>query len=308
MSSIREMLARIQTVENIGQLTRALQAISASQVRRSKELAEDSRPYIQYAGQIMRDMINEPEYKFDFAPFQPLDRTRDALIVLISSDRGLAGSYTSNVFRELNKLEQTIHVPKKYISVGKKGREMLLRRKKKIVADFSEVSTATNFHQLKTLSEIILGDFEEKQYGQVHLVYTEYWNMVRLVPTARRLLPIDINSIKALPDLNPPSYRGGCLYEGDPITIINSLLSRYIRMLLFHAVTASKTSEHTARMLAMNTATENTQNIIADLQLEYNKIRQQTITNSILDIMGGTVDTNSQRSSSSNAQNSLSTE
>ena len=288
MASNREMQNRIRTVESIGQLTRALQAVSASQVRVVRVLSENTLPYTTLSWQVLTDLYHEQEFYNQIRAFQLPDVSKDVLIVFISADLGLAGSYPVNIFREVNHLERKIQTKTKYITIGKKGRDMLQRRRKNIFADFSELSTATSFHDLKTVSEIVIDEFNQERVGQVYLVYTEYESISRFTPTTKRLLPFVDPFLGQLDEKEEKHIRkGGCIFEGDPQVILKSLITRFIRMELFHAVTSSKASEHTMRMLAMNQATENSEELLQSLQLKYNKIRQENITKDILDIMGG---------------------
>jgi F-type H+-transporting ATPase subunit gamma len=286
MQSPREMQKRIQTIENIGQLTRALQAVSASQVRTSRVLADNTRAYIVLAWQILADLYHEREFYHKMKIFDSPDLSKPSLIVFISADRGLAGSFPTNIFKTVIDLDRKLNVPVQYITIGKKGRDMLQRRRKKIIADFSELSTVSSFHDLKAMAAIVLEDFEKGLFGQAYIVYTEYESMSKFTPTVKQLLPFS-DSVNGEQEISTPFHRGGCIYEGDPDVIMHSLLTRFIRMELFHAITSSKASEHTSRMLAMNQATENSEEILASLNLEFNKIRQLRITNDILDIIGG---------------------
>lgn len=286
MQSSREMHKRIQTIENIGQLTRALQAVSASQVRSARTLAENTRSYIALAWQVLADLYHEREFYNKMKIFQQPDLSKPALIVFISADRGLAGSFPVNIFKAIVELEKSLNVPVQYMTVGKKGRDMLQRRRKKIIADFSDLSSVTSFHDLKAMATIVLEEFEQEVVGQTFLVYTDYESMSKFIPNVKRLLPFS-DAVSTPGETQGVFHRGGCIYEGDPDVIMHSLLTRFIRMELFHAITSSKASEHTSRMLAMNQATENSEEILTTLHLEYNKIRQQHITNDILDIIGG---------------------
>lgn len=284
MASIREMQGRIHTVESIEQMTRALQAVSASQVRTVKELSENTLPYTTLAWQVLTDLKHEAEFFAQHRVFMPPDETAPVFAVFVSADRGLAGSFPMNILKEALQLERKVNRPIQYITVGKKGRDMLQRRNRKIIADFSDISSVTSFHDIKALSTIVTDDFDQGHAGQVYLIFTEYESISHFKPTSRRLLPfaddslpIDVNTVR----------KGSCLYEGDPNLIINSLLRRYVRMELFHAITSSKASEYTSRMLAMNDATEKSEELLQSLHLEFNRVRQSGITNDILDIMGG---------------------
>lgn len=288
MPSIREMQGRIKSIESIGQLTRALQAVSASQIRQTTQISENSRPYTELAWQVLIDLYHEDEFYNQARAFLEPKEIKSALVVFISAERGLAGSFPMNVYREAYNLEKRLNVPVKYITVGKKGAEMLARRKKKIIADFSDLSSSTSFHDLRALANIVVDEFNSQNFDWVYVVYTEFTNIAHFSPVTKLLVPL-FQGYRDFLETNRQKYarRTGCIYEGDPQVIMNSIVTRIIRMVLFHAVISSKTSEHAARMLAMNKASENSEDLLAQLQLDYNKVRQQTITNDILDIVGG---------------------
>lgn len=289
MASLTSIKERIDSVESIGQLTRALQAVSSSQVRQYRRLAEETNPYIGLIWRVIADVYQEKEFNEAFPAFREPDPVLPVLIVFVSADRGLAGGYPGNVFQELQRLEERIPQAKKYISVGKKGREMLLKRKRELIADFSDISGVQRFREVGTLSEMISRRFQAREYGQVYLVYTAYESIGQLTPRSIRLLPLT-DMLKEREDRTEKiesKLRGGCVFDGDPQEFVFSLMRRCIRMTIFNAFVSSKASEHTARMLAMNQATENTKKLTDELILTMNNARQQAITNSILDIVTG---------------------
>ena len=290
MASTREMQNRMRTVESIGQLTRALQAVSASQVKTYKEISENTLPYTTLAWQVLTDLYHEAEFYKQHRAFKSPDPTQPIDVGFISADRGLAGSFPINVIRETIKLEKEATAPVRYITIGKKGRDMLKRRNKTIVADFSGFSTATSFHDIRSLSNMIMDDFTDEKTGQVFMIFTEYESISHFRPITRQLLPfIDRYQSSMTEKLMAGVHKGRCIYEGDPDVIMRSLMTRYLRMELFHGIASSKASEHTSRMLAMNQASENSEELLASLHIEYNKVRQESITNDILDIMGGSI-------------------
>lgn len=288
MPSIRDMQDRIKSIESIGQLTRALQTVSTSQIRKATQYAENSRFYSELAWKVLIDLYHEDEFYKKASIFLEPKEVESVLIVFISADRGLAGSFPMNVYREAYQLEKRLNAPVKYITIGKKGADMLARRRKKIIADFSDLSDSHNFHELRALAEIILHEFNSRNFNWVYLVYTEFTNIAHYAPVTKLLVPLFESYQDFLKTSQQQYVRGtGCVYEGDPEVIMNSMVNRVIRMVLFHAVVSSKASEHAARMFAMNKATENADEILAQLQLDFNKVRQQTITNDIMDIVGG---------------------
>ena len=166
---------------------------------------------------------------------------------------------------------------------------MLLKRKRTLAADFSDLSGSQRFDDVETLAEMISRQFQAREVGQVYLVYTMYESIGQLTPRSIRLLPL-IDMLKEHEDRTETAdakLHGGCIFDGDPQEFVFSLMRRCIRMTIFNAFVSSKAAEHTARMLAMNQATENTKKLTDELILTMNNARQQAITNSILDIVTG---------------------
>ncbi len=291
MASLSSIKKRIQSVEGIEQLARALQAVSASQVRQYRQLASETNPYIEMIWQVIADVYREREFSEASPAFRETDDSLPVLVIFVSADRGLAGGYPTNAFAELTRLEERIHKPIQFISVGKKSRELLLRRKRDLVADFSDISSTQSFRDVEILAELVSRKFQERVYGEVYLVYTDYVSTGKLIPRSKRLLPLTdlLFERKSMKEYEAEAPVGGCIFDGDAEEFMFSLVRRCIRMTIFNAFVSSKACEHTARMLAMNQASENTEKLMDDMVLEFNNLRQQSITNSILDIVTGSV-------------------
>jgi F-type H+-transporting ATPase subunit gamma len=288
MANAREVKQRIKSVKNISQVTRALQAVSASKVRRAIDQLEDTRPYSVKAWQVLQHIAGQP----DRSTLHPLLVKRpevlSILAIVISGDRGLAGAYNSNVIKAADDWAETIDVPIKYITIGSRGREQLLRRGRDILAEFSNLPAQPSYLDISAVGRIAVDQFLANEVDEVYLIYTNFVNRMNHQPQVKKLLPLETDideRIKSFEDETP--LTGGYIFEPDQQSILTEILPRFTMLQVFHAVIESLASEHAARMVAMKNATDNATEMSAILQLEYNKARQQTITSEMLDIAGG---------------------
>jgi F-type H+-transporting ATPase subunit gamma len=212
------------------------------------------------------------------------------LVVLITSDRGLAGAYNSNVIRFALEKFRNWSQPISYVAVGRKGRDVLHRLGKDIRAEFTRLPAEPDYADLSAIGVIAIDEFRSRTVDQVHLVYTDFINLLRQQPTSKQLLPLEIGLAEARVQAfenqtgSPPaSY----IYEPAQEALIEHIMVRFTQLQLYQAVLESQASEHAARMVAMQSATENALDLSAGLTLEYNKARQLAITNDMLDIAGG---------------------
>ncbi len=284
MGSIREMRLRIKSVKNITQVTRALQTVSASKVKKLTLATEQTCPYAKHAMEILHDLASQPGHN-SLHPLLSERKTIDkALVILISSDRGLAGAFNINVVKQSLDFFADFSYPVEYVTIGKKGRDMLYRRRKKIIADFSNIPTPPTFLDCAPIGNLLVDYYLQDKCDQVYLVYNQFINMVHQVPVVEKLLPMTL----------PPGELEGSgktkavfTYEPDQNVVLDSIVPRFTALQVYQAVLSSHASEHAARMLAMRNATDNGLQLIQYLQLEYNKARQQSITADMLDIVGG---------------------
>lgn len=286
MGSIREMQMRINSVKSITQVTRALQTVSASKVRKATQATEQTRPYAEHALEILHDLAHQPGH-YNLHPLLAV-RTRvdSALVVLISSDRGLAGAFNINIVKFALDFFKNAKIPIEYVTVGRKGRDMLYRQKKKIIADFSNIPSPPSFMDCAAIGNLIVNHFLEDKCDEVYLVYSHYVNMIRQDPAVLKLLPMTLPAVSE-EDKPHGKVRGVFTYEPDQSIVLESIVPRFTALQVYQAILSSQASEHAARMLAMRNATDNGNELIQYLQLEYNKARQQNITTEMLDIVGG---------------------
>ncbi|MEA4909213.1 MAG: ATP synthase F1 subunit gamma [Anaerolineaceae bacterium] len=289
MPSIREMRLRIRSIKNISQVTRALETVSASYVRKAIQAVNASQPYADKAWKVLLHIAGQPGHESLHPLLKERSGSNAVLVLVVSGDRGLAGAYNVNVIRETMRYFADFSQQVDYISVGRKGREMLLRRHKKLVAEFSHLPSPPKFIDVSPIGRLIVDDYLDGKYDQVYIVYTQFVNMIRQEVKIRKLLPFDVSE-----EASQRAETGGTnnnhsvfSYEPDQTELLDQIIPRFTALQVFHSILSSQASEHAARMVAMRSATDNARELLSNLQLEYNKARQQSITNDILDIAGG---------------------
>jgi F-type H+-transporting ATPase subunit gamma len=288
MPSAREMRLRIGSVQNISQVTRALEAVSASKVRKAVAAVEKTRPYATKAWQVLTHVAGQPGRESLHPLLQERSEIRDTLVLMISGDRGLAGAYNTNILRFTARLFDDYDIPVRYIAVGRKGRDLLIRRGKKVTAEFSHLPATPSFMDVSAIGRLAVNEFLEGRADEVHLVYTDYINMVKQEPVVKRLLPLELDAEQEHVLLNQQNTTlAAYIYEPAEQEILDEIIPRFTALQVYQAVLEALASEHASRMVAMRNATDNAVDLVAHLKLEYNKVRQQAITNDILDIVGG---------------------
>lgn len=289
MANTREVRLRIRSVKNIAQVTRALQAVSASNVRKAMAAMLRTRPYAMKAWQVLTHIAGQPGRASLHPLLTPRDEDHNELVVLIAGDRGLAGAYNSNIVRFTLQKFGSRDIPVSYISVGRKGRDMLIRRRKNVIAEFSHLPAAPSFADVSAIGRLAVDEFLDGKADRVYLVYTDFINMVKQVPTIKQLLPLEIGIGEGRVVAFEQSKKAGAayIYEPGEEEILDEIVPRFTALQVYQAIMESLACEHAARMVAMKNATDSATELASALQLEYNKVRQQGITAEILDIVGG---------------------
>ncbi len=294
MATVKEIKRRIRSVNNIAQVTRALEAVSASRVRRAQEQVLNTRAYASKASEVLTNVAATAQ-----GSEHPLlvvhDRVKAINIILITSDRSLCGSYNDNIIRAAerfaaNHREEDI----RWVAVGRKGRDHLVRNGYNIIAEFNNLPTPLRVSDIVPISSIVLDDFNSATTDQVFIAYTDFINTLNQRPTIFSLLPLKPyapkNPVEAMLVREAPSVtvsKRDYLYEPSPTAILDEVIPRFVTLLIYQAFLESAASEHSARMVAMRNASENAAALSGDLTLAYNKLRQAAITSEILDIVGG---------------------
>ena len=290
MATPREVKLRIKSVKNISQVTRALQAVSASKVRKAMAAMMNTRPYATKAWQVLTHIAGQPGRDALHPLLTKRPEIKNVLVVLITGDRGLAGAYNTNIVRFTLHHYQDSPIPVRYITVGRKGRDLMFRRGQEIVAEFSNLPAAPTFMDVSAIGRVAVDEFLEGRADEVDLVYTDFVNMIRQDPTVKKLLPLEVETgegrVEAFShkEEGPPA---AYIYEPGQAEILDEIIPRFTALQVYQAILESLASEHAARMVAMKNATDSASALADALQLEYNKVRQQTITSEMLDIAGG---------------------
>jgi F-type H+-transporting ATPase subunit gamma len=289
MASAREMRLRIKSVKNISQVTRALETVSASKVRKAINAVTATRSYATKAWQVLKHVAEQPGRDSLHPLLAKRNSVNNTLVVVITGDRGLAGAYNSNVIRFTAQRFDPNPAPVKYIAVGRKGRDLLVRRRKQVIADFSNLPAAPTFMDVSAIGRLAVDEFLKGNVDEVYLVYTDFVNMGRQIATVKKLLPLELGGEGRVEEYENKSGGPAAAYEYEPDQkeILDEIIPRFTALQVYQAVLESQASEHAARMIAMRNATDNAKELISALQLAYNKVRQQGITNDILDIVGG---------------------
>lgn len=289
MASAREMRLRIGSVKNIAQVTRALEAVSASKVRKAVEQVEATRPYANKAWQVLRHVAGQPGRDALHPLLTDRKDVKNTLVILLSSDRGLAGAYNTNVIRFNMQKFGGYKTPTQYITVGRKGRDLLMRRGGHVMAEFSDLPAAPSFGDVSAIGHLAVDEFLKGNVDEVYLVYTDYISMARQEPVMKKLLPLGVDGGEELVQEygQQKGASAAYIYEPDAEEILSEIIPSFTSLQVYQAILESLASEHAARMVAMRNATDNAHELVGALQLEYNKVRQQGITGDILDIAGG---------------------
>lgn len=295
MATERELNKRIKSIGNISQVTGALAAVSASKASKSQRQVEATRAYAGKAFEILNNLASQPGVGSSGHPLLTVrDEIKTAYLVLITSDRGLAGAYNSNIVSRVEVFIRAMHVPVKVITVGRKGRDLMIRRGYNVIATFDDMPDSLSILDILAIARIVTNDYLEGKADEVFIAYTDFVNLVTRIPRVKQLLPLKPLDFEGMAvaeyvssvDLSGVSERVYS-YEPEPAALLDTVVPRFTQLQLFQAMLEAQASEHSARMVAMNNATDNAAELIDILTLERNKARQTTITSEILDIVGG---------------------
>jgi F-type H+-transporting ATPase subunit gamma len=293
LSNTREIRRRIRSVKNIAQVTRAMQMVAASKMRRAQEQVLATRPYTEKAWNILTHLAGQRGADETAHPLlQIREEVRTIGMVLITADKGLCGSYNHTMIQQAWRFIKELPYPVELITIGKRGRDAMWRLRQNIIAEFSDLPPQPRLLDIIAVARTAMEHFESGSFDVVYLAHTDFINTLTQRPAIWQLLPLqplDLG-VTAITEhrgeaatLAPIEY----IYEPDPRTILNTVLPRFTELQVYQALLESLASEHSARMVAMRNATENANELLADLTLTYNRARQETITMEMLDIAGG---------------------
>ena len=281
MPSVRDIRRRIRSVENTGKVTNAMSLIAASKMRRAQNSVMQGRPYAEKIYEVIAHLAAQPDE--DGEALHPLLEVRPVNrigLLAITPDRGLAGGMHSNINRRVAQFILNQSVPTRSIAVGRKGRDFMARYGQDLLAVFADLGDRPLVADTLPISRMLIDNFLEGEMDEVYLVYTRFVSTMSQEPVVQKLLPVTPAELSA-------TDRSGFIYEPDTLTVLGSLLPQFVDMEVYHAMLESIASEQSARMVAMRNATDNAKSLADDLTLVMNKLRQDSITNELLDLVGG---------------------
>jgi len=282
MASTREIRRRIRSVESTAKITKAMELVAASKMRRAQQSALAGRPYAERLNLVLADLAETIE-QMDPETLHPLLRRRDVkgvCIIHMTPNRGLCGGLPTNMNRRSTALAGEAGVPISMITIGKKGRDYFRKTDVRMRAEFTDLADYPEYHDVLPIARVVIEDYLTEEYDRVFMVYPFFVNTMTQEPRVHQLLPVE-----------PPEDAGtqtiDYIYEPDRETVLAELLPRYVEMEIYEAILESIASEQSARMVAMRNATDAAEEMIEELTLARNKARQEQITKELLDIVGG---------------------
>jgi len=280
---LRTIKRRIRSIESTAKITRAMELVAASKMRRAQLNALAGRPYAEKMRFVLADLAEtlpliDPEARHPL--LRQTDDPQNIGIIFITPDRGLAGGLPSSLNRRTAQFIVETGKPARAIAVGRKGRDFLRRTGQNVIAEFSGIGDNPGYGDIRPVVQVAIQEFTDGAVDEVFLVYAQFVNTVIQRPEVFKLLPVE-------PPTEAETLAVDYIYEPDRETVLAELLPRYIEQQVYAATLEAIASEQSARMVAMRNATDNANELTRDLTLVYNKARQESITSELLDIVGG---------------------
>ena len=279
MASMRDIKRRKSSIQSTQQITKAMKLVSTVKLQKAKSRAEETNPYFNYMYQTVSSMLKRSGNIFH--PYLNANDSTKKAVVVITSNRGLAGGYNSNIVKlitdgDFKKEDLEIY------AIGTKGRDALARRGYNVKADFSDIIDAPAYEDAAAVCNLVLKAYQEGEIGEIYLAYTHFKNTVSHEPKLIKLLPVEIEDDGAKEDANILMN-----YEPNDMEALDMIIPKYVTSLFYGALVEAVASENGARMQAMDSATSNAEEMISDLSLKYNRARQGSITQELTEIIAG---------------------
>ena len=283
MGTLRQIRRRIRSIQSTAKITRAMELVAASKMRRAQLNALAGRPYAEKMRFVLADLAEtlpliDPEARHPL--LRQAEEVRSVGIILITPDRGLCGGLPSTLNRRTAQFLVEQGKTARIISAGRKGRDFMRRTGQNVIAEFTGIGDNPAYAELRPIAQVAIQEFVEHNVDEVYLIYTHFVNTVVQRPEVFKLLPVE-------PPTEAETLAIDYIYEPDRETVLAELLPRYIEQQVYAATLEAIASEQSARMVAMRNATDNANELMRDLTLVYNKARQESITSELLDITGG---------------------
>jgi len=280
MASIQILRRRIRSIQGTTKIVRAMEMVATAKMRRTQQRALAGRPYTEKIRQVIADLAIEPRVKGKILPLLQKREVKKIALLHIGTDRGLCGGLNTNLNRLVAEFILQQKVPVTVITVGRKARTFARIAKLDVRAEFSGISDRATMQDTIPISRVVIDDYSKGEVDLIYLAYPDFISTMVQKPTVQTLLPIE-------PAELPPGQVAEYIYEPDPFSVLNELLPRFVEMEIYHAILELIASEQSARMVAMRNAGDNAEDLIKDLTLSLNKVRQEMITKEICDISGG---------------------
>jgi F-type H+-transporting ATPase subunit gamma len=280
MASIQILRRRIRSIQGTTKIVRAMEMVATAKMRRTQQRALAGRPYTEKIRQVIADLAIEPRIKGKILPLLEKREVRKIALLHIGTDRGLCGGLNTNLNRLVAEFILQQKVPVTVITVGRKARAFARIAKLDVRAEFSGISDRPTMQHTMPISRVVIDDYSKGEVDLIYLAYPDFISTMVQKPTIQTLLPIE-------PTKLPPGQVAEYIYEPNPFSVLNELLPRFVEMEIYHAILELIASEQSARMVAMRNAGDNAEDLIKDLTLSLNKVRQEMITKEICDISGG---------------------
>lgn len=276
-ANTRDIRRRIKSIKNTAQITKAMQMVAAAKMRKAQQAALAGHPYTAMLNKVLANLKDRTDPSAH--PLLEVRPGKSELVLVITTDKGLCGALNTNLLREAAKFDPAHTL---FITSGRKGVQFLSRTKKPLLADFPLKDTVAP-GEAKAISKFLIEKFLQGDCDKVSVLYTKFVNTLSQTPTVRTLLPISPVDLPAKEE-KPAEPLTDYLYEPNAAEVLNTVLPQYVHFLVYQMLLDARASEQSARMVAMKNATDNAKQLIKDLTLEYNKIRQASITTELLEI------------------------
>jgi F-type H+-transporting ATPase subunit gamma len=287
MAAGKEIRGKIKSVENTKKITKAMEMVAASKMRKAQDRMRAARPYSEKVRNITANLATaNPEYTHAFMAQAKDVEAKAVGFIVVTTDKGLCGGMNTNVLRQVTQKSRELETAGKRIeavAIGNKGLGFLNRIGVKVVSSVTQIGDTPHLEKLIGPIKVMLDAYQDGQLDAVYLCYTKFINTMRQEPVIEQLLPLPAGHLEA--DSNAHSW--DYIYEPDAQVVIDELLVRYVEALIYQAVAENLASEQSARMVAMKAATDNAGNVIGELKLVYNKTRQAAITKELSEIVSG---------------------
>ncbi len=284
MPSTRDIRRRIKSVKNTAQITKAMQLVAAAKMKKAQDQAANGRAYAELLNKVLVNLKESAEEGLH--PFFSEGKGNKTLVLLIASDKGLCGALNTNLFKKL--LSTDFGSGKvEYVTIGKKSVQVINRLRRTLLADFP-IKDPAKFAEVRSVGRFLQEKFLTGEYKKVVVLFNNFINTVTVVPTCEQLLPVNPVTLGGkrdfAPEIETATATQEYTFEPSAAVVFETVLPQYVNDTVYQMVLESRASEHSSRMVAMKNATDNAKQMIKDLSLEYNKLRQAAITNELLEI------------------------